>query len=84
MTLWPKPSQCVQHSTTSFANSWWGKGGKKGGRRREDYLWGQHRIKDEQGSSRDFAKNHYNDYDEDDDVKTSTVIAAIMGWLFNV
>ena len=74
----------MTHSTTSFANSWWGKGGKKGGRGREDYLWGQHRIKDEQGSSRDFAKNHYNDYDEDDDVKTSTAIADIMGWLFNV
>ena len=51
-----------------------GKGGKKGGRGREDYLWGQHRIKDEQGSSRDFAKNHYND-DEDDDVELNLKIA---------
>ena len=33
----------------------------------KDYLWGQHRIKAEQGSSGDFAKNDYNhDHDHDE------------------
>ena len=35
---------------------------------RGDYLWGQHRIREKQGSSGDFAKNdHNNDVDDDDE-----------------
>ena len=52
-------------SSASFSNSLWV--GREG---RADYLWGQHRIKEKQGSSGDFAKNdHNNDVADNDDVE---------------
>ena len=43
---------------------------------RGDYLWGQHRIREKQGSSGDFAKNdHNNDVDDNDDSELMLVVS---------
>ena len=46
---------------------------------RGDYLWGQHRIREKQGSSGDFAKNdHNNDVDDNDGGKNFVVSSNIL------